>query len=456
LTSLAESALQNSDLKEALKHYTELVTHYPSQLAYYQRAQVLLRQRKYQEIISDLSSAIELDKQFTKGLLQRAKLFRLLGRCSESVNDYETVLQLKSDHKEAKSEIDKSRQCQRLVEQSEQLIARNQWDAAKHYLSLTLEIASESTHFMSLRMKCYYELREWGNVLLDSRNVLSNIQSDIEALYMRAKAFQMTGEYENASNHYKEALRSDPEHNQSKKSFRILKKFLKLKSDAEKNLSAINYKEALENVNDVLELDSESFPKSQTELLLLKCRILNALRQAADALRICRKVVEVDVNNVDAHIEMSRSHITLEQWQNAVNEAQKAVQIDQHNQSAHKQLHTAQIELKKSQQKDYYKMLGVKRTATEREIKKAYRKLALQYHPDKHDSVEAKSEAEKKFQQIAEAYEILSNPELKGKYDRGEDVAATGQPQNPFHEHWAFNPFAHFPQGGQQFHFSFG
>lgn len=63
---------------------------------------------------------------------------------------------------------------------------------------------------------------------------------------------------------------------------------------------------------------------------------------------------------------------------------------------------------------DYYKVLGIDKTATAADIKKAYRKLARKYHPDTNPNDE---EAKKKFQQINEANEVLSNPENRKKYD---------------------------------------
>ena len=66
---------------------------------------------------------------------------------------------------------------------------------------------------------------------------------------------------------------------------------------------------------------------------------------------------------------------------------------------------------------DYYEALGVPRTATEKEIKTAYRKLARQHHPDLHQG-DAKKAAEEKFKTINEAYEVLSDPEKRAKYDR--------------------------------------
>ncbi|MEB3175228.1 MAG: DnaJ C-terminal domain-containing protein [Cyanobacteriota bacterium] len=79
--------------------------------------------------------------------------------------------------------------------------------------------------------------------------------------------------------------------------------------------------------------------------------------------------------------------------------------------------------------KDYYAILGIGKTASEEEIKKTFRKLALKYHPDRNPGDKA---AEEKFKQISEAYEVLSDPEKRQKYDRfGQYWQQAGQ-GNPY------------------------
>ncbi len=79
-----------------------------------------------------------------------------------------------------------------------------------------------------------------------------------------------------------------------------------------------------------------------------------------------------------------------------------------------------------AEKRDYYEVLGVDRNADEKAIKSAYRKKAIQYHPDKNPG---DKEAEEKFKEAAEAYDVLSNPEKRAKYDQfGHNMGPQGFP----------------------------
>ncbi len=92
--------------------------------------------------------------------------------------------------------------------------------------------------------------------------------------------------------------------------------------------------------------------------------------------------------------------------------------------------------------RDYYEILGLTKTATEAEIKSAYRKLALKWHPDKNPN--NKKDAEEKFKEINEAYQVLSDAQKKQSYDQFGHAAfdaASGMGGNPFAGGFRQGPF---------------
>lgn len=93
-------------------------------------------------------------------------------------------------------------------------------------------------------------------------------------------------------------------------------------------------------------------------------------------------------------------------------------------------------------QRDYYDVLGVAKTSSAEEIKSAYRKMALKWHPDRNQ--DKKAEAEQKFKEINEAYQVLSDPQKKQQYDQFGHAAfdpASGMGGNPFAGGFQQGPF---------------
>src|ERR1700742_3163049 len=93
--------------------------------------------------------------------------------------------------------------------------------------------------------------------------------------------------------------------------------------------------------------------------------------------------------------------------------------------------------------KDYYSTLGVAKTATEKEIKQAFRKLARKHHPDVNPNDKS---AEAKFKEINEAYEVLGDPDKRKKYD---DLGANWRAYEQAGPAAAGNPFAGAGSGGR-------
>lgn len=131
-------------------------------------------------------------------------------------------------------------------------------------------------------------------------------------------------------------------------------------------------------------------------------------------------------------------------------------------------LKKAKVALKRSKRTDLYALLGVSQGASESEIKSAYKRAALKFHPDKQQgkSEEEKKEAETKFKSIGEAYEVLSDPEKKARYDSGVELEDLDNPHAGYggggggfgHGHGGIDPNILFQmfmqqQGGGGFRF---
>ncbi|TEW56191.1 molecular chaperone DnaJ [Psychromonas sp. RZ22] len=104
--------------------------------------------------------------------------------------------------------------------------------------------------------------------------------------------------------------------------------------------------------------------------------------------------------------------------------------------------------------RDYYEVLGVSKSASEKDIKKAYKKLAMKYHPDRNPDNPV---AQEKFREVKEAYEILNDPEQRQQFDDfGHDAFENGQPrQRGGFGHGGFNQSG-FGQGAGDFNDIFG
>ncbi len=111
----------------------------------------------------------------------------------------------------------------------------------------------------------------------------------------------------------------------------------------------------------------------------------------------CTKAIELDEGYIKAYLRRAKSYTDKEDYEQAVVDYEKVYKLDKSKEN-HNLLKEAKLELKKSKRKDYYKILGVPKTANDDEIKKAYRKRALMHHPGTFlkNNQKSKNKSEKK------------------------------------------------------------
>lgn len=135
-------------------------------------------------------------------------------------------------------------------------------------------------------------------------------------------------------------------------------------------------------------------------------------------MQICTEALALDPQNSNILCDRGEAYINQDDFKNAKQDFAAARELDQESQRAGEGLKRAQKLEKSRGKRDYYKILGVKRSASKREIAKAYRKLAAEWHPDQYQGIDKKN-AEKKFIDIAAAKEVLTDPDKRAKFDRG-------------------------------------
>lgn len=139
------------------------------------------------------------------------------------------------------------------------------------------------------------------------------------------------------------------------------------------------------------------------------------------ALDDLNRSLELDPKYTKSLIRRAEVHAEREDYTAAIYDYSKIQQVDPscNFQDKIKELKSKE---KKAKKKDYYAIMGLTKPSTDAEIKKAYKKFAIQYHPDKnrHKSEAEQADAEKKFRDLNEAYEVLSDQKKKKMYDSGQ------------------------------------
>eukprot|EP00316_Scyphosphaera_apsteinii_P008428 CAMPEP_0119325270 /NCGR_PEP_ID=MMETSP1333-20130426/65384_1 /TAXON_ID=418940 /ORGANISM="Scyphosphaera apsteinii, Strain RCC1455" /LENGTH=447 /DNA_ID=CAMNT_0007333205 /DNA_START=52 /DNA_END=1392 /DNA_ORIENTATION=- len=259
---------------------------------------------------------------------------------------------------------------------------------------------------------------------------------NLAKLYKRGKGFYVMGNTELALRHFREALKLDPEHQECKADYKQAKKLAKVlekiegvmgkEVEGKGRLKALEtdaqYEQARTLLNDALKLTPPAVYRASLYRDLCICN--TKMRLPEESLEACTKHNDHDSGSASSSLLYAEAMLLNEQYEPAINVYKKILEQDQHSQEAQQGLQQAERLLKRSKEEDFYKVLNVSRSASAREIKRAYHKLAVEYHPDKNP--DNREEAELKFKAVATAYEVLSDEEKRRKYDAGEDI--TGNP----------------------------
>lgn len=301
-------------------------------------------------------------------------------------------------------------------------------------------------------------MEEYADAVVDLEKVLRLDPHNMEALELRGRIHYLRGELSTAKEHYRRALQLDPEHQTCRDMHRTIKRITDTRKKAEKATAEKDHTLAAELLVHLINIDVDHrtvVPEARLNL----ARTYRHLKMYNEARSEAELVVRgLKIASADALKVLGQVLLDLEDYAGAKEQLSSARHafIVQHRQDAETEdeLRKAEAALKPGY-KHYYKILGLTRDASLKDIKSAYRKLASEWHRDNHR--DASDEAAKQLQLLKEAYEILSDTTMKLKFDRGMEIypKSSGndgkrQPDDGFLHPNMFNK-----PGGQQFKFTF-
>lgn len=459
---MGKKLLAAGQLADALSHFHAAIDGDPNNyMAYYRRATVYFAMGKSKSALPDLSKVIELKPDFTAAVLQRGNLLLKQGKLDEAEADFKKVLKSnpsEKDEKEAQSQLLKSDEIQRLVVQAQAHFNGKDYSTAVMYLDQIIETCSWDVDSRDMRAECFIQMGETVKAITDLK-ATSKLRSDnTQAFYRLSTIYYSLGDHETSLDTIRECLKLDPDHKQCFSHYKQVKKLSKQIQAAEEFIQEERYEDAVSKYESVMKTEP-NVPQYTQQAKERICHCLSKLQQDARAIKVCTEALELEPNSVNILKDRAEAYLQAEEYEEAIMDLESALKHSENDRQIKERLERAQRLLKLSQKRDYYKILGVKRTAQKREIIKAYRKLAQQWHPDNFQDPEDKKAAEKKFIDIAQAKEVLTDPEMRSRFDQGEDpMDPESQQGGPHHHHFhgGFNPFQGFnPFGSGQFNFKF-
>jgi len=415
--------------------------------------------KNYKQAIKDYKKALEINPKNTKNLNRLASVYIIVGNFGEAEMNQQKALNLEPNNSVYKEQMNTIKKILEDEQKLREKLKEQKFDDAEEICKRLIEKAPAFTDFK----------KEYIQILLENvklQDTLAYISKEVNAEdkmkneefdYLTALTLYYDGQYDKA----KKLLNIMIKNNNNEKNADLLKKVNEIesvKNKANEIFKQKKYEEAIEEYTKVLEFDPKN-KKFNSLILANRALCYQKLNKNTEALRDSNQSIKLNPYYARGYVKRGNVYMELKMYDDAKADFQKAKELDPSVNGVEGFLNDAKNKAEKARKRDYYAILGIDRNASEHDIKKAYKKMAMKYHPDRNsESEETKKMAEKKFIDVNDAYSVLSDPKKKSMYDQGID------PLNPEEAssggmHFGGDPseiFKMFFGGSSPFEFSTG
>lgn len=436
------------DYNEAYNYYTKAIDCSCKNASYYgNRAATLMMLGKYREALEDAQQAVRLDDTFVKGHQREGKCHLTLGNAMAASRCFQKVMEMEPNNEQTRLELKNAAAVLEYEKIAEVDFEKRDFRKVVFCMDRALELAPACHRFKILKAECLALLGRYPDAQSVASDILRMDSTNADALYVRGLCLYYEDCIEKAVQFFVQALKMFPDHQKARLACRNAKALKAKKEEGNQAFKDGNYELAYRLYSEALSIDPNNI-KTNAKLYCNRGTVNAKLKKLDEAIDDCTNAVKLDDTYIKAYLRRAQCYTDTEQYEEAVRDYEKVYQTESTKEHKHL-LKNAQLELKKSKRKDYYKILGVNKNASEDEIKKAYRKRALMHHPDRHSgaTTEVQKEEEKKFKEVGEAFTILSDPKKKARYDSGQDLDEDGMNMSDFDANNIFKAFFSGPGG---------
>ncbi|KAI8326217.1 TPR-like protein [Martensiomyces pterosporus] len=494
----ANQLLLHGKYREAIKSYDMAIEKDPQNyLSYFKRATTFLTINKHSSAMRDFTRAIEIRPDFEQAYFQRARAYLREGSLDSADSDIAKVVdgnaKLLAKTKELKEKIALARS---LNDRSIAAFGQKKYDECIKAADQVARISPLQSSILKIRAACRVAEGDLEGASADLGRLVRIRPGDLDTQAMLGDLhFLALNERDRGLEHVRACLKSDPDNKKCQQTFKRLRaldrKLNKLEEDKAKGkwnacnraVSPASGKGGLlEEVDDMYAefillayIPASTASRLATYLAGVACEGYTHTKKWDEALKQCSRVLDAEPEDTAAlghqfdalleRDEIDQAQIVLGKLEQV---AGSGGSVDQ--QKMHERRMKLEQKKRLASRKDYYKILGIARDASQHDVKRAYRKLAQQWHPDRYRGDLPKEKVEERMADINLAYEVLMDEETRAKYDQGHDPNdPTGGAGGPGPGGFGGHPFmfrqgggggkpVFFQQGGhgQQFSFQFG
>ena len=407
----------------AIRYYEEAIDVNPNEPTLYSNKGLCEKNlQKYLSSIASYKKALEINPHNTKNLLKLSAVYILVGQYQDALSQVNQCCELEPMNqmfKTQKAEVEK------LIDDIKNIqtnCEKGDYERAEEITKQLIEKSPGSKTFKKEYIKLLLERVKISDALKEISQIpFSDRMDDLDFDFLAALAYYYDGAYPKSKEILLKILSKDNENKMYLDLRQKLKSIETIKDKANTLFKEKKYEEAIEEYGKVLEFDPTN-NKFNSIIYANRALCYQNLNKYTEALRDSNLALKCNPFYARGYDKRAHVYEKLNMFEEAKFDYQKAKDLDPTIKDIDFNIKSATEKASKAKKRDYYKILGVDRNASEAEIKKAYRKMALKYHPDRNaESEETKTMAQKNFIDVNDAYSVLSDPKKKSMYDQGVD-----------------------------------